>query len=510
MTEASSLPIDGTKYSNKRMLLVAGLFAVIAYFPLFLHLDSDPIHAWDEAMFAMRAYQLANSGTFLENFGDYIAGFDNPNIKPPFGTYFQALAFKVLGYNELALRLPVALFCLATGLLLIWYFYRYFGNPVLGFLSAMVLVCSPGYIGPHLARTGDHEGILIFLALAALLSFYQFTATNQPTWIYVTAMLFAFGFLTKNLVVFFSLPAMVLYLVYQKQLRACIKSRAVWQGAGLFGLILGLNYLVVWWVSPNNFRFLGFGNVQDRFVNVVQGHAAPFTYYWTELANINFFPWVLLLPIGLIALVVQKNSRYRNLMLLLLGSTVSHLLVISVSKTKLPWYDASVYPWLSIIAAFGLWAIWEQFASKFKLTAIAQLASVCLLTIAIFSYSYAKEVTENMQHLIYSQQQKVGMLLQEVRNQHADLKTFTVIDEGSTGNLVASFYISSMNDHYVYHIDWQTDYRNIAVGDTVGFCTSAAIQWADSLYAQQTLTEKSGCKIVVLTDTLKTDHTTPH
>jgi 4-amino-4-deoxy-L-arabinose transferase-like glycosyltransferase len=510
MLEAPKSSLIGNRYSNKGFLLIAGIFALIAYFPLFLHLGSDPIYAWDESMFAMRAYQLANSGTFLENFGDYVAGFNNPNIKPPFGTYFQALSFKIFGYNELALRLPVALFCLSTGILLIWFFYRYFYNPLLGFLSAMVLVCSPGYITPHLARTGDHEGILIFLALAALLSFYQYTENKQPKWIYLSAMFFAFGFLTKNLVVLFPLPAMLLYLVYQKQLLTFIKSKAVWQSAALFLVILGINYFIVWRVSPYNFRFLGFGNVQDRFVNVVHGHAAPLSYYWTELGTVNFFPWVWLLPVGLTALALNKNSRYRSFMLLMLASSISHLMVITISKTKLPWYDASVYPWLSVIAAFGLWAIWEQFLSQFSLSAKARLGSISLLTMAVFGYSYTQEVAENMKRLIYSPQQKVGLLLMDVRDHHPELKTITVIDDNNKGNLVASFYISSMNDHYGYDIKWQNHYRNIEVGDTLGLCTTQLIQWADSLYSQKTLKDRDGCKIVVLTDTIKTNHTTQH
>jgi 4-amino-4-deoxy-L-arabinose transferase-like glycosyltransferase len=510
MSEASESFLFGNKYSTKGFLLIAGIFCLIAYFPLFLHLGSDPIHAWDESMFAMRAYQLANSGTFLENFGDYVAGFDNPNIKPPFGTYFQALAFKIFGYNELAMRIPVSLFCLATGLMLIWFFYRYFGNPMLGFLSALVLVCSPGYIAPHLARTGDHEGILAFLVLAALLTFYQYIETRQAKWIILSAIFFALGFLTKNLVAFFPLPAMMVYLVYKRQLFSFLSARAVWKSIWVLILILGVQYIIIWMVSPQNFRFLGFGNVQDRFVNVVHGHAAPFTYYWTELAQWKFFPWVLLLPIGLGAVAFKKNCAYRDIIMLLFGSTISHLIVVTISKTKLPWYDASVYPWLSVIAAFGLWALWKQFATKFNFGAKAQLASIGLLTVAVFSYSYAKEVTENTQHKIHSAQQQIGLMLMDVRKNYPELKTFTVIDSDKKGNLVASFYINSMNDHYGYDIHWQNDYHNIAVGDTLGYCTTPIIQWVDSLYSQESLMEIGGCKIVVLTDTIKTNHTTQH
>lgn len=510
MWEAPENEMIGKTNKHRHFLILTGLFIIIAYFPLFLHLDTDPIHAWDESMFAMRAYQLANSGTFLENFGDYPAGFDNPNIKPPFGTYFQALAFKLIGYNELAMRLPVALYCLATGVLLIWFFYRYFGNPLLGFLAALVLVCSPGYITPHLARTGDHEGILAFLVLAALIGFYQYIETGKAKYIYLSAIFFAFGFLTKNLVAFFPLPAMLLYLIYKRQLLSFLSTWAVWRSIWLLIMILAIQYLIIWMVSPYNFRFLGLANVQDRFVNVIHGHAAPMFFYWTELAEWKFFPWVMLLPIGLGALAFKKFTAYRSLMLLLFGSAISHLVVVSISQTKLPWYDASVYPWLSIIAAFGLWAVWDMLSTKLGQAIAIKVAAASIMVLAVFGYSYAQIVKENMTHRIYSPQQHIGLLLQEVRDQHPEIMTLKVVDAGSRGNLVASFYISSMNDHGDRNIQWQTNTEGLTMGDTIGYCNNSVGQWADSLYSQTSLLSKGGCKVVVLTDSIKTSHTTQH
>ncbi len=495
---------------HQSLIVLLCLFTVVAYFPLFLHLGSDTVHAWDESMFAMRAYQLANEGTFLENFGVYTAGFDNPNIKPPFGTYFQAIGLKIFGYKELGLRLPIALFCLATGLLIIWFFYRYFNNPLLGFVAALLLICSPGYTAPHIARTGDHEGILVFLVLAGLFSLYRFIDTGIPKWCYTAAVMFALGFLTKNLVAFFPMPAVLLYVVYHGKLVPLVSSKTVWKGIMLFAAILAVQYAIVWYLSPYNFRFLGFANVQDRFVNTVQGHAAPMGYYWNNVVERNFLPWIYLIPVSLILLTLNRFKPYRNIILLLAGATACHLIVISLSKTKLPWYDASVYPWLAIIAAFTVWACIDWVNSRWKLATIASTTVTTLFLIAVFGFSYVREVKENLVHPITAPQQQVGSLLKKVRDDNPALNSFTLIDNDHDGNLVASFYINSMNDHMGFNIKYQDDFENIKVGDTIGFCSTGAIQYFDSLFTQQSQVYTNGCKVVVLQDTIKTNHTTPH
>lgn len=495
---------------HRLFFALSGLYILIAYFPLFLHLGTDTVHAWDESMFAMRAYQLANEGTFLENFGDYTAGFNNPNIKPPFGTYFQAIGLKLFNYNELGLRLPIAVFCLATSLMLIWFFYRYYSNALLGFLSAMVLVCSPGYVMPHVARTGDHEGVLVFLVLGGLLSLYRYIETGIPKWCYAAAVFFALGFLTKNLVAFFPLPAVLVYVLYEGKLKTLLTDKTVYKSLALFIAILVVQYALVFYISPYNFRFLGFGNVHDRFVNTVHGHAAPMGFYLMNLAKHKFLPWLYLLPLGIMVTQLKAYRQYRSLIFLLLGASISQLMVISLSKTKLPWYDASVYPWLAIIAALPLYALIDKIIQHWQPKRAMSIAITVALVSVVFGASYASEIKENLHHPITAPQQQVGSLLKKVRDEYPSLKSFNLIDNDHDGNLVASFYINSMNDYRGFDIKYQNTFNNIQIGDTIGFCSTKAITWADSLYTQQTLVYTNGCKVVVLEDSIRIDRTVQH
>ena len=76
--------------------LAFGLFLLFCYFTIFHHLGLQPIQSWDEGLFAMRAYFLAETGQLMPAFTVFDETFTHPNIKPPFTTYFQALSFKLL------------------------------------------------------------------------------------------------------------------------------------------------------------------------------------------------------------------------------------------------------------------------------------------------------------------------------------------------------------------------------------------------------------------------------
>ncbi|MEO1449894.1 MAG: hypothetical protein AAFV07_10220, partial [Bacteroidota bacterium] len=50
---------------HPRRWLVLGLFLAVVYFPLFLHLDHEPVKNFDEALFANRAFSIAYYGEYL-------------------------------------------------------------------------------------------------------------------------------------------------------------------------------------------------------------------------------------------------------------------------------------------------------------------------------------------------------------------------------------------------------------------------------------------------------------
>ena len=74
---------------------------------LFYDLEGIDMNVLDESLFALRAYQLYENGTFLQNFNQFEGLYDHPSTKLPFVTLLQAASFHLFGPSVWALRLPI-------------------------------------------------------------------------------------------------------------------------------------------------------------------------------------------------------------------------------------------------------------------------------------------------------------------------------------------------------------------------------------------------------------------
>jgi len=72
-----------------RTVLKIILFLSLVYFPIFLHLDILPLRMWDEARYAINAYEMNQNGNFIVT--HYQGQPDMWNTKPPLMIWFQAL-----------------------------------------------------------------------------------------------------------------------------------------------------------------------------------------------------------------------------------------------------------------------------------------------------------------------------------------------------------------------------------------------------------------------------------
>ena len=89
---------------------------------------------------------------------------DHWNTKPPLLIWLEALSFKTFGFSTWALRLPTLLVTLGTVVLLFWFAAKVLRRPVAGLFGGVILVTCAGYVRLHVARTGEYDALLIFLA----------------------------------------------------------------------------------------------------------------------------------------------------------------------------------------------------------------------------------------------------------------------------------------------------------------------------------------------------------
>ncbi len=348
-------------------LFFAG-FLVLCYFPIFHQLGTPPIKGWDEGLFGMRALYLAETGEVLPAFSEFPGYVTHLNIKPPLFSWIQAQSLHLLEDVdvELALRLPIALCVLGTVLILLLYSKRVSGRFWWGMIASLVLITSEGYIRVHVARTADHDAALAFLMLGQLIVFLKYLSSeaDRQRYVYLGALviLLLMAFWTKNVIGFLFLPGFLVYAIFQKQLLPILKRPSTYVAivAGMMGI--GLYYLLMNEWVPQQAEIIQ-KDTFNRFSNFIGAHDHPFDYYFKRYYDSSFRTWIYFIPLGAIVAFSKKLKQFDRISQLAVCCAVPYLLVISSSVTKLPWYDAAMYPLLSIVVATGLYqlgqALWQ-------------------------------------------------------------------------------------------------------------------------------------------------------
>lgn len=110
------------KWSLRDVLLFI-LLSVGVYYSLFHKLGEAPLTLWDEARYANNAIDLLENPHLFKV--THLGEPDQFNTKPALVIGLQAVCMRILGINELAVRLPSALFGLLTLVLVYFYASRF-------------------------------------------------------------------------------------------------------------------------------------------------------------------------------------------------------------------------------------------------------------------------------------------------------------------------------------------------------------------------------------------------
>jgi len=520
------------KEPAKRILGLVLLAA--ALWPLFYKLGDAPLRAWDESLFAMRAYYAVEEGGYLPNF-DYYPGITfYRNLKPPFGTWWQALSYRMFGYDEWALRLPVAVFsALLVGML--WFWRRAVPElPYSGVAAGLILVLSPGFLRDHVARTGDHDAILLFFMTAGLLLVFLIERTyttgqtqRRRLYLGLLGLTLLIGFLTKSFFAFSLLPAFALWLIWRKRLVSLLREPMLWVSAAL---VLGgvvLYYALMERAFPGFMSFES-DTVLGRYVKVQDGHQLSWNYYIAEFFSRRFWPWwggVLLhgywmfrvsgsgfrvsgccMGIGCFGFRVPgfrlnrqlptadcrlpTADRFRAFGGLLWLSLLVHFVVVTFSVTKLSWYDAPLYPIAALMAGSAVQALAEQFPDWKRVIWI-----VLAVLMAVFSVRAVRDISQTGPASDDERYQPFMEYLQEKRPEIKAYKVYCHEYNGQTG-----FTARLLNDQHGYNISVAVYYpeERFAGGDYILVCSAEKEERIHQEHVTEVVAESGGCKLLLL------------
>lgn len=178
------------------------VFLFLFFIPLFFYkLSQTSLVSWDEAWYGEIAKNIILSGNLFQLQFNHMPYFDHP----PVGFWLIALGEKIFGTNELGVRFVPA-FLGFLSIVVIYYLGRQLFNKQVGFLSAIALPSATWFL--FRARSGNLDVILTFFFL--LTTLLALKASKQKKYLLPFTLSFTLLTLTKSLIPFTILPALIL------------------------------------------------------------------------------------------------------------------------------------------------------------------------------------------------------------------------------------------------------------------------------------------------------------
>ncbi|MDB5283554.1 MAG: hypothetical protein JWO06_2629, partial [Bacteroidota bacterium] len=193
-----------------------------------------------------------------------------------------------------------------------------------------------------------------FFSTCYLLAFFLYTesAGNKRNkflllfFISVTAAV-----MTKGIAGLLFAPALFIFALFRKQVVSTLRNKYFYLGTlGFLVVVLGYYFLREHY-NPGYLAVVSENELGGRFSDVNEQHGGDWNYYWTSLRMAHFSTWYWALPASLLLVWFLPNPKIKRALAFCILSSLCFLTVLSVSKTKLPWYDIPVYPMLACIVA---------------------------------------------------------------------------------------------------------------------------------------------------------------
>lgn len=320
--------------------------AILAAVILFWQLGAYGLWESTEARYAEIAAAMVRSGDWITPRLNGIAHFD----KPPLAYWASAAAMALLGIDELAARLPLALASLAA-LLVVYRAAEATMCARAAAFSFLVLLSSPLWFALSRSLTTD-----LYLTLWVVVAVEAARRGTRPggsrAWRVAAWAALGAGFLTKGQVVFVWTALPLLAWAAWTRSWARVARLADPLGVAAFALVALPWYLVEAARRPGLVDYWLGGQVAGRIAAPYRGEVEP---WWTYLATLSWASWIWILPAlaGLWAFArmrEQPGGRY------LVAWVAVPLVAFSLFPTKRANYVLPALP--AIAFAAGWW--WDR------------------------------------------------------------------------------------------------------------------------------------------------------
>lgn len=473
---------------------VLSFLAILIWIFLFYYLQRNvPIRIWDEAIYSNNAIEMAQSHNYFILTNNGVPSYYN--TKPPMIIWFESISINLFGINEFAIRFPSMLALIGTVIGLV-YFLKRNRQPIGTQLAAiLVLLTSPGYMGPHVVATGDPDAILTmwttFFALVIFdLVFNNYRNRRRKIWL--AGLFFLCAFFTKSTAALLLLPGLFIVVILFGE-----AEKIIYKKDFFIITIICINLIAAYYITvnknvPGYFKNAWHSEVERFYSNIMTWHNHPWDFYFQNLRE-RFWFWVFFIIPSLLFPFLTENTSAKKIFLSALIYCTTFLLVISIPPVKLEFYDAQIYPLLSLAMGLAINGIYTFIKKNGK----PVFSNVFFILLAeIYLLLFWRIVNINA-HPVLLPQEVEGAFVKEVFKDFKphNAKVLMTVEFPEHYDQL-NFYRKKYATEYKSNIAIVARVKNLFPNDTVFICQQQNKDSVLLLYQVDTLRKKKDCLLL--------------
>ncbi len=361
--------VSSDEYNRRQGWLVLAL----TLFSFFFLLGSRSLNEPDEGRYAEVAREMLETGNWLVPHIWYVPHLD----KPPLTYWVVALSMTLFGWNEWAVRLPLALAGL-SGAGAVYFLGRSLAGRRVALWSVLLLQSSLLYF--VMARMLTPDIILtqfitwaLYFGWRSWRSLDDLSAEEEEKRVLSTRHCFAwqllawtamaFGFLTKGpIAVILPVTAMAGLAIYRRLAvtRWQLMLLGSLSGLMVFSLIVGPWFALAFQAVPGAFDYMVKGQALGHALGTTIKNRSGSPFYYLAILAVGFLPWTFLLGwLWRKAHWRGLNPKHKEAWVWLTTWVGATFLLFSLMRAKLPAYILPIFPALSVLVSMR-WFSGEQ------------------------------------------------------------------------------------------------------------------------------------------------------
>lgn len=333
------------------LFILIGL-SILCYLVFFRQLGLFTVRIWDESRNGVNALEMINTKNPIVTYFNQSP--DMWNTKPPFYIWIVVVMFKLFGANELTLRLPSAIAATLVTFAIFIFSLKILKNKWIGLLGSLILISSMGFPDIHIGRTGDYDAMLTLFVFLGSLMFFIYLEKRLAKYLWLTGLFFIMAVLTKGIAGMMIFPGIFIYLLISGNLLKLIKDKNFYKVLLVYILIIGGYHIGREYLNHGYLKAVWNEEIFGRAKNNLGANENNFWYYWEMFSSFRFQKWIYFVPLSIFIWLFGKNIKNKKIILFFWLICVSYFLIISYTGTKQMWYDAQMYPFMSLMVAIFL------------------------------------------------------------------------------------------------------------------------------------------------------------